>query len=85
MFMLQAAYCVGALLLPLYNKTFIFLDADYMPMKSKRKRIFKQRRDKKRHQIVTLAGRLCVYSNVCNVYGKDLVLLRQPVMHFNES
>ena len=84
-FMLQATFCVGTLLLPIYKKTFIFLDADYMPLQSQRKRLFKQRRDKKGYKILTLAGRLCVYSNVCNVYGKDLVLLRQPVMHVSES
>ena len=80
MFMLQATYCVGALLLPLYKKTFIYLDADYDPMQSLRKRVFKRKRYRKGYQLLTLAGRLCVYSDVCNVYRKDLVLLRQPIV-----
>ena len=34
---------------------------------------------------LTIAGCLCIFSNVYNVYGKDLVLLRQPVLHHDNS
>ena len=83
--MLQATYCVGALLLPLYNLTLISLDADYNPLKSQRKRLFKGQQDRKGYRLLAMAGKLCVYSDVCNVYGKDLVLLRQPMMSFRTS
>ena len=43
-FILQATYCVGAPLLPLYKKTFIYLDADYDPTQSQRKRVFKRKK-----------------------------------------
>ena len=54
-------------------------------MKSQRKRLFKRKKGLREYQQLVLAGRLCVYSDVCNVYGKDLVLLRQPVMSTCES
>ena len=72
-FMLQATYFAGALLLPLYKKALIHLDADYNSIQSQRKRVFSIKRHRKGYQLLTLARRLCVYMDVYNVYGKDLV------------
>ena len=80
-FMLQATYCTGALLLPLYYASFIYVDADYKPLESKRNRFIKRKRNRKGYGILTMAGRSCVFSDVCNVYGKELAMLRQPVMY----
>ena len=84
-FMLQATYCTGALILPLYNLSFIYVDADYKPLHSKCNRILKRKRNQKGFGLLTLSGRLCVFSDVCNVYGKELVMLRQPMMYCKES
>ena len=78
-------HCTGALILPIYNYFLIYFDADYKPCYSKRNWSFRKKRDQKGSQILVIAGHLCVFSNVCNIYRKDLVLLQEPVLHHNNS
>ena len=63
---------------------YIFRYGLHNPFHFQRKRIFRRRQDTKGYQILTLAGRLSVYPDVCNVYGKDLISLRQPVISVRE-
>ena len=84
-FILQATYCAGALLLPIYTKILLYLDADFRPLRSKQTQKLQRHIRPDKHRLLTLAGRFCVFSNVCNVYGKDLVLLRQPMMYSHDS
>ena len=84
-FILQFMHCTGALILPIYNYFLIYFDADYKPCYSKRNWSFRKKRDQKGSQILVIAGHLCVFSNVCNIYRKDLVLLQEPVLHHNNS
>ena len=85
MFMLQFTYCTGALLLPIHSNFLIYLDANFRPLQSKRSRSIKRHCRQCGTRVHTLADRLCVFSNVCNIYAQDLVLLRQPMMYVNES
>ena len=74
-FMLQAMFCTGALILPVYYACVIYLDADYKPLQSKCNRSLQRKRNQKGFGVLTLAGRLCVFSDVSNFYGKELVML----------
>ena len=80
-FILQAMYCTGALILQLYNVYLRYVDTDYKPLQSKCNRLIKRKRKQNRCGLLTMAGCFCTFSDGCNTYGRELVLLRQPVMY----
>ena len=72
--LLMLWYILGRALQPIYNNSFVYVDSEIrvsVNKKYKRKMICS-----KRYPLMVMCGRACVYTNVYNVVGKDLVMLR---------
>jgi len=74
LFLLMLWYILGHVLQPLYIKCFVYIDSEIrvsVNRKYKRKVTCS-----KRHPLMVMCGRACVYTNVYNVVGKELAMLR---------
>lgn len=74
LFLLMLWYILGHVLQPLYNKCFIYIDSEIrvsVNRKYKRKVACS-----KRHPLMVMCGRACVYTNVYKVVGKELAIVR---------
>ena len=74
LFLLMMWYILGRVLYPIYIHLFVSLDTKIR--KSTNRKYKRKLITSKRFPLLVLAGRACVYSNVYNVYGKDLMMLR---------
>ena len=61
------------------------MDADTKPRSCMKQKRIKRILDRNRSPLLVLVGKLCVYTNVCNVYGKDLTFLRPPILDCRNS
>ena len=79
LFLLMLCYSLGRVLQPLYNTCFIYIDSKIhvsVNKKYKRKMICS-----KKHPLLVMNSRACVYTDVYNIAGKELAMLRISQLH----
>ena len=78
-------YVAGYLLTPLYDQILIYIDSVIISKAGKHKRFRNKYFSKSNSQFLTLAGSLCVFTEVINVTGAEMAMLRQPTFNCKDS